>query len=103
MTAQIMMMVISAIFTGVLGVLTTLIKRLMGEIKAIRLGTQATLRNSLIQDYNRCSAKGYATVEEADNFENLYKNYHALGENGVMDNIRVKFMALPLKGDDADE
>lgn len=95
MTTQIVMMCISALFTGVLGALTMTIKRLVKEINAIKLGTQATLRNSLLQEYDRCVKKGFASIDEADNFENLWMNYHDLGQNGVMDNIRMKFMTLP--------
>ena len=29
--------------------------------------------------------------------ENMYLQYHALGGNGVMDDIRQKFFALPLR------
>jgi hypothetical protein len=32
---------------------------------------------------------------ERINFDNLYKNYHELGANGVMDDTYNKFMALP--------
>lgn len=68
------------------------------ESKAIRAGLQALLRSELLSIYSSCSAEGFADYDEKSNFENLWKNYHNLGANGVMDSIHEKMGALPLKG-----
>lgn len=65
--------------------------------EVIRKGVQALLRNDLYALFDRCTEKGFATREEKRNFENIYEQYHALGQNGVMDNYRVQFAALPEK------
>lgn len=39
---------------------------------------------------------------ERDDFENCWVQYHALGANGVMDDIHQKFLALPIRGDNDD-
>lgn len=67
------------------------------QVKGVRLGVQALLRAQLIDDWNRYSEKGYAPIYARENFENVYKQYHNLGANGVMDDIRAKFLALPDK------
>ena len=63
--------------------------------KGTRLGVQALLRAELIRDWNYYSEKGYAPIYARENFENVYMQYHNLGANGVMDDIRQKFLALP--------
>ena len=56
---------------------------------------QSILRDRLFQLHEECSKKGFASISEKDNWENMYKKYHALGQNGVMDATRDKMMALP--------
>ena len=84
------------------GVLVTVGRYFLSKIKAIErkneavcLGVQALLRDRLIQSYNHYADKGYAPIYAKDNFENLWKQYHNLGVNGVMDKIRDDFMELP--------
>ena len=62
---------------------------------AVELGVQALLRDRMIENYNRYQEKGYAPIYVRDSFENCYQQYHALGGNGVMKDIRDKFMSLP--------
>ena len=68
---------------------------------ALALGVQALLRAQMINDYNRYLGKGYAPIYARDSFDECYKQYKALGVDGVMDDIRNKFFALPTqaKGD----
>ena len=66
------------------------------EIKVLKLGMQAMLRSQMISDYNKWHEdKGFAPIWARDNFENVWVQYEALGENGVMNDIHDKFMALP--------
>ncbi len=64
---------------------------------SIQLGVQALLRDRLYDMYYKYHERGYAPWYAKENFENLYKQYHSLGENGVMDDYRTKFMRLPDK------
>ena len=41
--------------------------------------------------------KGYTTSYDRDNFECMYIQYKALRGNGVMDDVRRRFLALPLR------
>lgn len=70
-------------------------KKTANSVKAIKLGVQAVLRAQMIDDYNYYTEKKYAPIYAKENFENCWKQYEALGANGVMNDIYRKFMALP--------
>lgn len=74
-----------------------LIAELKGTDKELKEGMQALLRDRLHVLYGKCIRKKYATIEERNNFNNMYQCYHNLGQNGVMDDIYYKFMRLPTK------
>ncbi len=65
------------------------------KIIALEAGVQALLRSQMINDYEKWGDKGYAPVYAKDNFENVWTQYHALGANGVMNDLHSRFMALP--------
>lgn len=65
------------------------------DTKAIKEGIQVLLKEKLQEKYDNALSKGYATIHEKDNFEVMYKRYHVLGENGVMDNVRDDYMNFP--------
>ena len=63
--------------------------------KAIMLGVQAFLRDRLLQGYRHYITKGWADYDDRENLENIYTQYHALGANGIMDDMRNQFRNLP--------
>lgn len=67
------------------------------RIEAVEKGLQALLRDRLLQSYFYHKDKGVVTVHEKDNFKNMYKQYHALGANGVIDDIVKDFDSIPLE------
>lgn len=75
----------------------SVIKKTRDDTNALKLGIQALLRSQMIAEYNKYSEKGYAPVYARENFENCWKQYHSLGANGVMDDLREKFLDLPVK------
>lgn len=84
------------------GLLVTILTAVWRKIKAnekrteaLKLGVQALLRDRLYKYYNKYSELGFAPIYARENFENIYKQYHNLGNNGVMDDVYRKFMALP--------
>lgn len=81
--------------TLIASVVIVIVKIIFNKIKGVCLGVQAVLRALMIQDYNKWHEKGYAPIYARQNFENCWQQYHALGANGVMDDIHVKFLALP--------
>lgn len=72
-----------------------LFRYLFMQIKGVRLGVQALLRAQMIADYNKWEDRGYAPIYARQNFENCWAQYHALGANGVMDDLHARFLALP--------
>lgn len=81
---------------GVYKVMVAKFKKANEQYTAIKLAIQAMLRDRLYQIYHECKHAGGATHIERENFNNLYVQYHALGANGVMDDTRAKFFALPI-------
>jgi len=81
---------------GIPALLLTLIITTWVQTRAVKRGVQALLRDRLIQGYKFYAAQGWADVDDRSNLENVYQQYHALGANGVMDDLRKKFLALPL-------
>ena len=76
--------------------LAAVVKYLLAQIKGVRMGVKALLRAQMINDYNKWSDRGWAPIYARQNFENCWEQYHALkGPNGVMDDLRMKFLALP--------
>ena len=70
-------------------------KEIEAKTIAVQLGVQALLRDRLIQSYNYYMDKGYAPIYARENFENMWQQYHDLGQNGVMDGLRRRFHELP--------
>jgi len=75
-------------------------KYMMSMIKGVRRGVQALLRAEMIDMYNHYLEKGHAPIYARENFENLWQQYHALGANGVMDDIKKRFLSLPTDPED---
>lgn len=86
---------VPTISIGAMGCIWMKLKKSLFETKALKLGIQAILRDRLYQLYNYCNGKGFADINERNNFNNLYQQYHTLGANGVMDDIHKKFLGLP--------
>lgn len=86
---------IPSIVSIVIGWLIGRVRTYRVDTKALMLGLQAVLRDRLLQSYKHYTGKGYADTDDRMNWENMYTQYHSLGANGVMDDIRLKFLALP--------
>ena len=65
------------------------------DIRLLKKGMQAQLKNDLKVRYDHWIEKGYAPEDAKDDLEDEYKIYHALGRNGVMDGRRAKCIDLP--------
>ena len=82
---------------GMLAGLAAFIRLQVHQNKAMKAAVQAILRDKLLQRFLLCRLQGYATSEERQNFESMYAQYHSLGGNGVMDDVRQKFFSLPME------
>lgn len=88
---------VPSLIAGVYKFLDKKIQKNASDGMAVKLGIQALLRAQMINDFNKWSERGYAPIYARENFENVWTQYHALGANGVMDDIREKFKALPVE------
>lgn len=84
--------------SGILGIGTkAILTRLRNQEtrqKAVESGVQALLRDRMLHNYNKYTELGYAPIYAKENFENMYKQYHGLGGNGVMTQLHADFMEL---------
>lgn len=87
---------------GVGGIITGALVAVVRYVRGVGRGVQALLRAQLRKDWNDYSERGYAPIYAKEDFENAYQQYHNLGANGVMDDIRKKFLDLPDKPPKAD-
>lgn len=84
-------------FFGIPTFVVGIFKIVFSQIKGVKLGVQALLRSQMIHDYNKYADLGYAPIYARECFQNCWKQYHALGVNGVMDDIHNKFLMLPIE------
>ena len=82
---------IPSIIAGMLGFVRLWVK----QMRAVKLGLQAILRDRLLQAYHYYKEQGYASYDEKQNVLNLYTQYEALGPNGIMQRKHEAFLALP--------
>lgn len=62
----------------------------------------AIARTMLLDNYERCAAKGYYTVDEREVYSLLYEAYKRDGGNGIIDTIGERIRELPLEPPDDD-
>lgn len=65
--------------------------------KLIKDGVVAILHNKIYTLGKQYIAQEYISVEALDDFEHLYKAYHALGGNGTGTEIYKRVKELPMK------
>lgn len=81
---------------GIPAVVASIVAALWVQTVAVKRGIQALLRDRLLQGYKFYRSQGWADEDDRLNLENVYQQYHALGQNGVMDDLRAKFLSLPV-------
>lgn len=87
---------VCALLVGLWRNLSKRVRQEHEEQAAIKAGLQALLRAQMVNDFNRYSEKGFAPLYARDNFQNCWKQYERLGENGVIQDLHDKFMRLPV-------
>ena len=85
---------------GIPGMFVTMCAGLISIIRQIRVMKQAmkaSLRDRLVQGYKYGIRQGWADMEDRKNMENIYRQYHVLGGNGDMRDLRKTFRHLPME------
>ena len=91
------------LFTAVLAVLSWLFKLMRDQLrqeqernKAIAEGVQSLLRESIVNNYNRYSDRGYCPIYAKESVKRVYKAYHdGLGGNDVASELYRKLLEMP--------
>ena len=90
------------LFTGILAILSWLVKLLRDQIRteqakneAIAEGVQSLLRESIVSNYNRYSDRGYCPIYAKESMKKVYKAYHNLGGNDVATELYRKVLQMP--------
>lgn len=65
------------------------------DFRLLKKGIQALLKNDLKVRYDYWLDEGYAPEDAREDLEAEYRIYHSLGKNGVMDDRRNRFLAMP--------
>ena len=85
---------------GIPGMFLTMVAGLMSiirQIKVMKQAMKASLRDRLVQGYKFGIRQGFADMEDRKNMENIYRQYHVLGGNGDMRDLRRTFRHLPME------
>ena len=85
---------------GIPGLFLTLLAGLGSIIRQMRVmkeAMKASLRDRLVQGYKSGIRQGCADMEDRKNMENIYRQYHVLGGNGDMRDLRRTFRHLPME------
>lgn len=66
------------------------------DMAMVKRGLQSELRSRLRMCAIKYIERNEITIEEKAEFETLYRSYHELGSNGVMDGYYNEIMKLPV-------
>lgn len=77
-------------FPSLLALFVYLVKR----THALTAGVQAMLRDRLRYLGKKYVTQGWVSMEDKEDWENMYQQYHGLGKNGVMDGLRERVLNL---------
>ena len=73
-----------------------LLEMITHRLESLEAAMQSMLRRKLRELYLSSTKAKYASLEDRDDFENMYQIYYMLGSNGVMENVREQFLELPV-------
>ena len=67
------------------------------EVKKVSSGSLASLRNDLLDCYNKCEQKGYRTMDDTKTFKEMFDAYISLGGNDIIEeDVEPSFHNLQL-------
>lgn len=67
------------------------------DLADVKSGLQVNCRYNLDELTNKADSQGWLSQYDKDRYMQMYKSYHGLGENGVMDAAYNRIIALPNK------
>lgn len=89
---------IKALFGSIVsafGLLFAWLKKKFKRQVCLEIGIQSLLRNEIRQEYKECLSKGYCSLDDMENIQDMYDSYHALGGNGSVTRLVEKLKKMP--------
>lgn len=100
-TSIVISYLIPTVLGGVIGWLTTKVKKAKDaeEMKqtALEEGVRALLKNELVRRYREYEIKGELSILDKTSIEEMYKQYRNLGGNGTVKKLIEELLGLPTK------
>lgn len=87
--------IIDLLLTAVCGGLVVYIKTLHSHYRAMEDGIQSLLRESIVDNYNKYSDKGYCPIYAKESLKKVYIAYNGLGGNDVATELYQKILHMP--------
>jgi len=72
-------------------------RKAIEQREAERVIILAMSRTMLLDNYEKCMAKGYYTLEEREVYHKLYEAYKSDGGNSIIDEIAPRIRKLPIE------
>ena len=88
---------IPTILGGILGFISTKLKKNKKKDLAIEQGVQALLRNEIIRRYREFESKGEISILDKENLEEMFEQYKNLGGNGTVKKMMDELLNLETK------
>ena len=88
---------IPTILGGILGFISTKLKKNKKKDLAIEQGVQALLRNEIIRRYREFESKGEISILDKENLEEMFEQYKNLGGNGTVKKMMEDLLELKTK------
>ena len=88
---------IPTILGGIIGFISTKLKRNKKKDLAIENGVQALLRNEIIRRYREFEIKGEISILDQENLDEMFKQYQNLGGNGTVKKMMNDLYELKTK------
>ncbi|MBS5863735.1 MAG: hypothetical protein KIC54_03500 [Clostridium sp.] len=88
---------IPTILGGILGFISTKLKKNKKKDLAIEQGVQALLRNEIIRRYREFESKGEISILDKENLEEMFEQYKNLGGNGTVKKMMDELLELKTK------
>lgn len=103
---EIIAIVVSALVTVVTTILTFVLKGYITDLKKYRSEREikehakdelilGISRAMLVENYEKCEAKGFYSMTDREVYGRLFQAYRASGGNGIIDQLAPKIRELP--------
>lgn len=96
-TSIIISYLIPTFLGGVVGFISTKLKKNKKKDLAIEQGVQALLRNEIIRRYREFESKGAIPILDKENLEEMFVQYKNLGGNGTVKKMMDELLNLDTK------